>query len=133
MMILDRRRFLSTLFGAAAASTTAYFLPPIGGWHSDVIANPGAITMKMLEDAFAQFTQPNVIFQPKEYSENVPIEEYEYDFWYDSPLTDPWGKTGTLRVYRKVRGNTVIAETKTWQEPQVLYWSKPPGDPEIFS
>jgi hypothetical protein len=38
--ILNRRSFLSLLAGSAAASTTAYFLSPIGGWHSDVIVNP---------------------------------------------------------------------------------------------
>jgi hypothetical protein len=37
---MDRRGFLRLLAGAAAASTTAYFLPPIGGWRSDVIVNP---------------------------------------------------------------------------------------------
>ena len=37
---MNRRGFLRTLVGAAAASTTTYFLPPIGGWHSDVIVNP---------------------------------------------------------------------------------------------
>jgi hypothetical protein len=37
---MNRRGFLKLLAGAAAASTTAYFLPPIGGWKSDVIAQP---------------------------------------------------------------------------------------------
>lgn len=36
---MNRRRFLSILAGTAAASTVSYFLPPIGGWHSDVIAH----------------------------------------------------------------------------------------------
>lgn len=36
---MNRRRFLQILAGTAAASTTAYFLPPIGGWKSDVIAH----------------------------------------------------------------------------------------------
>jgi hypothetical protein len=34
---MDRRSFLKTLLGTAAASTTSYFLPPIGGWHSNYI------------------------------------------------------------------------------------------------
>lgn len=40
---MNRRTFLQSLFGVAAATTTAYFLPPIGGWHSDVIARPRCI------------------------------------------------------------------------------------------
>lgn len=36
---MNRRRFLSILAGTAAASTVSYFLPPIGGWRSDVIAH----------------------------------------------------------------------------------------------
>lgn len=36
---MNRRSFLKILAGTAAASTTAYFLPPIGGWKSDVIAH----------------------------------------------------------------------------------------------
>lgn len=30
---MNRRRFLQVLAGTAAASTTAYFMPPISGWH----------------------------------------------------------------------------------------------------
>jgi hypothetical protein len=37
---MNRRSFLSLFAGAAAASTVSYFLPPIGGWKSDVIVNP---------------------------------------------------------------------------------------------
>jgi hypothetical protein len=37
---MNRRSFLSLFAGAAAASTVSYFLPPIGGWKSDVIAQP---------------------------------------------------------------------------------------------
>jgi hypothetical protein len=37
---MNRRRFLTLLAGAGAASATSYFLPPIGGWHSDVIVKP---------------------------------------------------------------------------------------------
>lgn len=40
---MNRRRFLSLFAGAAAASTTAYFLPPICGWKSDVIAHPDVL------------------------------------------------------------------------------------------
>lgn len=36
MTNLSRRRFFGLLGGAAAT----YFLPPIGGWKSDVIASP---------------------------------------------------------------------------------------------
>jgi hypothetical protein len=37
---MDRRGFLKFLGGAAAASAVTYFLPPIQGWHSDVIVDP---------------------------------------------------------------------------------------------
>lgn len=37
---MNRRSLLGLLAGAAAASTVSYFLPPIGGWKSDIIANP---------------------------------------------------------------------------------------------
>lgn len=37
---MDRRRFLKILAGAAAAPAVTYFLPPIGGWRSDVIVHP---------------------------------------------------------------------------------------------
>jgi hypothetical protein len=36
---MNRRRFLQILAGTAAASTTAYFLSPIGGWKSDLIVH----------------------------------------------------------------------------------------------
>lgn len=42
---MNRRGFLKLFAGAAAAAVVAeavptYFLPPIGGWKSDVIVNP---------------------------------------------------------------------------------------------
>lgn len=37
---MDRRNFLRVLAGAAAAPAVTHFLPPIGGWHSDVIVHP---------------------------------------------------------------------------------------------
>jgi hypothetical protein len=39
---MNRRNFLRLLAGAAAAPAVTYFLPPIGGWKSDVIVNPFA-------------------------------------------------------------------------------------------
>lgn len=46
---MNRRGFLKLLGGAAAASATAYFLPPIGGWKSDVIIDPhkGLVPVRM--------------------------------------------------------------------------------------
>lgn len=35
----SRREFLKGLAAFSVAGTTAYFLPPIGGWHSDVITH----------------------------------------------------------------------------------------------
>lgn len=43
---MNRRRFLSILAGAGAASATSYFFAPIGGWKSDVIAQPSMGLMK---------------------------------------------------------------------------------------
>lgn len=43
---MNRRRFLSALASLGVASTTKYFLPPIGGWHSDVIFNPGNLNLR---------------------------------------------------------------------------------------
>lgn len=37
---MNRRSFLGLLAAAAVGSTASYFLPPIGGWKSDVIFNP---------------------------------------------------------------------------------------------
>jgi hypothetical protein len=45
---MNRRSFLKILAGTAAASTTAYFLPPIGGWKSDVIAQPRQLQLEAL-------------------------------------------------------------------------------------
>lgn len=41
---MNRRRFLSLLAGAGAASATSYFFAPIGGWKSDVIAQPKTLS-----------------------------------------------------------------------------------------
>jgi len=38
---MNRRGFLKLLGMGAAVSTVTHFLPPIGGWHSDVIAHAG--------------------------------------------------------------------------------------------
>lgn len=46
---MNRRNFLRTLFGAAAVQAApTYFLPPIGGWKSDVIVNPNEIAINSL-------------------------------------------------------------------------------------
>jgi hypothetical protein len=37
---MNRRNFLRILAGAVAAPTVTPFLPPIGGWHSNVIIRP---------------------------------------------------------------------------------------------
>jgi hypothetical protein len=37
---MDRRNFFRLLAGAALAPAVTHFLPPVGGWHSDVIENP---------------------------------------------------------------------------------------------
>jgi hypothetical protein len=51
-MMTTRRNFLRLLAGAAIAPKVTYFLPPIGGWHSDVIAHPMHINyVHMLEIA----------------------------------------------------------------------------------
>lgn len=43
MQPLNRRGFLRMLGGAAAAAAApTYFLPPIGGWTSDVIVKPSS-------------------------------------------------------------------------------------------
>lgn len=43
------------LAAMGAASTTKYFLPPIGGWHSDLIYNP-ADPMGLLGDGPFPYT-----------------------------------------------------------------------------
>lgn len=40
---MDRRNFLRLLGGAVVAPKISYFLPPIGGWHSDFILKPNCV------------------------------------------------------------------------------------------
>lgn len=53
---MNRRRFLSILAGAGAASATSYFFAPIGGWKSDVIVNPLAGRDAALDKLNASWT-----------------------------------------------------------------------------
>jgi hypothetical protein len=43
---MNRRRFLELIAGTGAAKVATHFLPPIGGWHSDVIAKPNTYKWK---------------------------------------------------------------------------------------
>lgn len=70
IMRMDRRGFLKCFGGlmAAKAVERTYFLPPIGGWKSDVIINPAyeidAVTLEkfMLSTAQAIFYGPNPLW-----------------------------------------------------------------------
>lgn len=60
--------------------TTAYFLPPIGGWHSDIIANPkylhgkiGAVSEFSFRRSSYQFGN-GILYVKKDDGKVIPIE-----------------------------------------------------------
>lgn len=56
---MNRRRFLSILAGAGAASATSYFFAPIGGWKSDVIAQPNPQWLLDTRHGLRRFSELN--------------------------------------------------------------------------
>lgn len=82
---VSRRSFLRLLGMAApvAAAAPKYFFAPVGGWHSDVIANPFDIAY--------QETNTALIFEPKFYYTAVTIAK-DILWWSKDANLDEWPK-----------------------------------------
>ena len=69
--MMNRRGFLRGLLGTAAVAATnpVHFLPPIGGWKSDVIVNPneGALALALEQI----YTQPELLISNDHFLDNL--------------------------------------------------------------
>lgn len=101
---LTRRGFFRLFGGAAAAAAVAavaptYFIPPIGGWKSDVIANPLLELEKELGYRAAQSIDSLLtVFYDKRFIENLKRQT-------------PFLKAAGVRVVPEVSRKAVTFET----------------------